>query len=270
MNLSEIQAAHQKERQKDDLQHLDNGFYEQVSVYLEDLYAERDRVAEQASDPFSSDEVQRLTDTIETVEETVEAMYERRTGKIVKKASFAAAGMAVDPDGTTKEERQLFESLVEELESNRGTVLSVLEGEHLDEEDEPVSQSMSGETQATAQGGSPVKASTDGGAATVDTGGGDNGLLTDAMNSGESPASSTSVGADSGGSAAQADESASDEGVGEGEPDVPRQTVHITTDVGEIFGVDEREYDLREDDIVTLPDANAEVLLEKGAAEALD
>ncbi|WP_440989746.1 hypothetical protein [Haloarchaeobius baliensis] len=52
--------------------------------------------------------------------------------------------------------------------------------------------------------------------------------------------------------------------------DVERTTVRITDDVGEIFGVDQREYSLGTDDVVTLPTANAEPLLDREAAERLD
>jgi DNA replication factor GINS len=51
---------------------------------------------------------------------------------------------------------------------------------------------------------------------------------------------------------------------------VERTTVRITADVGEIFGVDEREYHLETDQIVTLPAANAEPLLERDAAERVE
>ncbi|MGZ0746431.1 DNA replication complex subunit Gins51 [Haloparvum sp. AD34] len=49
-----------------------------------------------------------------------------------------------------------------------------------------------------------------------------------------------------------------------------RTTVRITADVGDIFGVDEREYDLASEDVVTLPEANAEALLQRDAAERLE
>ncbi|MFD1645732.1 hypothetical protein [Haloarchaeobius litoreus] len=52
--------------------------------------------------------------------------------------------------------------------------------------------------------------------------------------------------------------------------DVERTTVRITDEVGEIFGVDQREYSLDADDVVTLPTANAEPLLDREAAEKLD
>jgi DNA replication factor GINS len=51
---------------------------------------------------------------------------------------------------------------------------------------------------------------------------------------------------------------------------VDRSTVKITADVGEIFGVDERAYDLTEDDVVTLPEPNAGPLVDRDAAERLD
>jgi DNA replication factor GINS len=50
---------------------------------------------------------------------------------------------------------------------------------------------------------------------------------------------------------------------------IDRETVRVTEDVGDIFGVDEREYDLSEDDVVRLPAANAGPLIERGAAERL-
>ncbi|MFB6268869.1 MAG: hypothetical protein ABEH83_02935 [Halobacterium sp.] len=52
--------------------------------------------------------------------------------------------------------------------------------------------------------------------------------------------------------------------------DVARTTVRVTDDVGEIFGMDEREYTLEAEDVVTLPEENAKPLVEKGAAEELD
>jgi DNA replication factor GINS len=52
-------------------------------------------------------------------------------------------------------------------------------------------------------------------------------------------------------------------------PGLPRTTVRITTDVGEIVGADDRDYELGTEDVVTLPEPNADVLVEKDAAERL-
>ncbi|MFO7834381.1 MAG: hypothetical protein R6V31_10110 [Halohasta sp.] len=52
--------------------------------------------------------------------------------------------------------------------------------------------------------------------------------------------------------------------------DEDRTTLRITKHVGEIFCVDGREYTLRSEDVVTLPTANAEPLVDRDAAMRLD
>jgi len=87
----ELRSAQAKERRKDSLQHLRDSFYDDVAAYVADLRAARDRRAEQVAKPFSDDDVRRMSDEVETAEEVAEALYERRVGKVVKLASFAAA-----------------------------------------------------------------------------------------------------------------------------------------------------------------------------------
>ncbi|ELZ09764.1 hypothetical protein C478_16332 [Natrinema thermotolerans DSM 11552] len=128
MNLDELRSVQSKERQKDSLQNLRPSFYQEVGEYIADLEAERDRAAEASEDPFSSPEVRRLSDEIETAKDVVEAIYERRMGKLVKQASLAAAGMAADDEGLTAEEADLFDDLVDRIGSNKSRVLDVLEG----------------------------------------------------------------------------------------------------------------------------------------------
>ena len=53
-------------------------------------------------------------------------------------------------------------------------------------------------------------------------------------------------------------------------PAIPRTTVRITAEVGEVVGADDRDYDLSPADVVTLPAPNAEVLLDNEAAERLE
>jgi DNA replication factor GINS len=55
-----------------------------------------------------------------------------------------------------------------------------------------------------------------------------------------------------------------------GATQLERTTVRITRDVGSILGVDEREYDLEREDVVTLPATNADPLVERDAAERLE
>jgi len=149
MNLGDLQSTRSKERQKDSLQHLREEFYAEVGAFVEELRTERERAAAAADDPFDAPEVRRLTDDIGTAENTVEAIYERRVGKLVKLASLDAAGMPADEDGLTAEERELFGTLVDAIESNRAHVLDdVLAGEG----DDAATDDPAGEEASSASG----------------------------------------------------------------------------------------------------------------------
>ena len=129
MNLDELRSVQSKERRKDSLQQLRDSFYQDVAAYIQDLRAERDRRAEQVDNPFSDDEVRRLSDKLDTAEEVAEALYERRVGKVVKLASFAAADMSASEEGMTTEEQALFDDLVDRIKQNKASELDVLAGE---------------------------------------------------------------------------------------------------------------------------------------------
>ena len=129
MNLDELQSVRDRERQTDKLQQLRESFYADAGSFIQQLRDERDRAAERADDPFDAPEVSQLSDEIDTAEQTVEAIYEKRVGKIVKAASFAAADLPAEVDGMTAEEQTLFENLVDEITGNREHVLAVLAGE---------------------------------------------------------------------------------------------------------------------------------------------
>ena len=130
MDLDELRSAQSRERQASQLQHLRDGFYEEAASFIRSLRTERERAAENSAYdfPYDDPEVKRLTDEIGTAEEVVESLYERRVGKVVKMASFDAAGMAVDADGLTAEESDLFARLVGDIEANRSRVLDALAG----------------------------------------------------------------------------------------------------------------------------------------------
>jgi DNA replication factor GINS len=327
MNLDELQSVQARERQSSDLQHLRSSFYREVGEFIEELNDERARVVESADDPFSEPEVRRLTDDIETAESTVEAIYERRVGKVVKKASIAAAGMPVEEDGLTSEEAALFETLVTRIEQNRETVLSVLDGggttvscsidegsesasaPPTDDGPDPAETEPSASTDGIPAANASPDATDDGVAAADLMGGADSdtgeaapdsdlptasadrspsaGSEADASPTETAPAESApdaaddrtaptpeppaDVGADDP-TAAQAGDSRPDTDSTpptETVPGLPRTTVRITADVGEIVGADDRDYDLGTEDVVTLPEPNADVLVEKNAAERL-
>ena len=340
MNLDELQSVQARERQSSDLQHLRSSFYREVGEYIQSLSEERDALVERVDDPFSSSEVRQLSDDIETAEKTVEAIYERRVGKVVKKASIAAAGMPVDDDGLTEEEETLFEDLVARIERNRDTVLSVLDGETPDlsgsvdtgmdapsdtapspaenqappadetagagtdpaspddadgvsaadlmgsgpDEDstsnddpaagtDPSPDVPSDDPLAADEGGSttevPPEAGPPGGTGSNEDASerddpGSASPEVDGPSDGADPSKSTgSTESDAG---RQQDPTSSDRDI----PGIPRTTVRITADVGEVVGADDRDYDLGPEDVVTLPEPNADVLVEKDAAERLE
>ncbi|MFB6105893.1 MAG: hypothetical protein ABEJ70_02875 [Halobacteriaceae archaeon] len=290
MDLDELRGVQDTERRTDSLQSLREEFYTDVADYVAALKAERDDAAERADDPFSSPEVSRLTDEIETAEHVAESLYERRMGKLVKQASFAAAGMGGDPDGLTAEERTLYEDLVDRIEENKARVLDVLSGEGR-------AAAPSGETPDAAGGGpgrgdapdateappepaTPPDAASDPTPADA-TGEPDRPRAVDAadlMGPAGSAAGEDEAAADREEAAEDRPERTTD---GSGDPsvatdtptdadDAARTTVQVTADVGEIVGVDERVYTLETDDVVRLPEANARPLLERGAATELE
>jgi len=305
MNLDELRSVQSKERQKDSLQHLRDSFYADVGQYVADLKAQRDLAAEEADDPFSDPEVGRLTDEIETAEEVVESVYERRMGKIVKRASIAAAGMRSDEEGLTTEEKELYADIVDRIEANKATVLDTLAGEGAGEstaesptETEPTN-SADGVAAADLMGdGTEAAESTaDGGADAASEPTADDSVPDpiaeaerrratddDADTAAETPTPppEAEAGTDEApGDVAADDRSPVDAERGSattdgGEPAGPdasnadRSTVRITEDVGQILGVDEREYDLVAEDVVSLPEQNVDPLIQQDAAERLD
>lgn len=315
MNLDELQSVQARERQSSDLQHLRPSFYREVGEFISGLNEERARIVEAAEDPFSEPEVRRITDDIETAESTVEAIYERRVGKVVKKASIAAAGMPVEDDGLTTEESALFEDLVSRIESNRETVLSALDGEaptvscSIDESTEAPDGAVSADgspssdpaSDAPTAGGRVDAADLMGsGEGTTDVGADDaTPQSPPTLSSGSGPEperASDSTGSEESSSVPEASSSGAESespptvrtDAAPSEPTetpplqsdqsptgadgsgVARTTVRVTADIGEIVGADDRDYDLTADDVVTLPNPNADVLVEKNAAERLE
>ncbi|EMA38431.1 hypothetical protein [Halococcus hamelinensis] len=308
MDLGDLQSARSKERQRDSLQHLHDDFYADVGSFVAELRTERERAAAASDDPFDAPEVRRLTDDIKAAENTVEAVYERRVGKLVKLASLAAAGMPAETDGLTDEESDLFGTLVNAIESNREHVLDdVLAGDRAtggsvdvtasttEPDGDPTASGTPDTADATGavestgptEQAKPAEAtdSVDVGAEPAENGPGENepagdgiggGTATaeegvsvaDAMG-GQSPQSTTGSGETSA-AADRAPAGADDAGGETPNPDTDRTTVRITQDVGEVFGVDEQTYHLSAEDVVTLPEVNATPLVERDAAEQLD
>jgi DNA replication factor GINS len=297
MNLDELRTVRRKERQKDSLQHLRDSFYADVARYIDQLKDERQRAFESADQPFSDPEVQRLTDEIESAEEIVESIYERRVGKTVKLASFAAADMPAETEGLTEEEMDLFDDLVARIQTNRRTVLDTLAGKH--EADDGSEASTDAPAEDAVARGDPhpdEEPASAGDAASEpdpraaeaaafieeDTTAGTeedaDDVLASAMGGRSEPESEPTETGGSDDRRATPPETGPDSDTGDDASAGPesddaateRTTVRITDDVGEILGVDEREYDLEREDVIVLPTANAEPLIQNGAAERID
>ena len=300
MDLDELQSVQSRERQTDTLQQLRASFYREAGEHIEQLRARREEIAEQADDPWNDPQIAHLSDDIDTAEQTVEAIYERRVGKIVKMASLAAADMPTEDDGLTDEECRLFETLVGEIEANREHVEAILDGESPAasgaSEHTPADTPRNAEPAATDRQHTASEASDTAdkavGAADL-MGSADESALPDHQDGGaateresvpdaQSESSSTT---DSEAAASPGDstgrptpeepspapeEMASTGGETASTPDIERETIKITADVGEILGVDQRSYDLSSEDVVTLPKANADPLLDRDAAERLE
>ncbi|QSG08707.1 DNA replication complex subunit Gins51 [Halapricum desulfuricans] len=303
MDLDELQTVKSRERQTDSLQQLRDSFYTEASEYIQQLREARDRAAERADDPWNDPEVGRLSDEIETAEQTVESIHKRRVAKIVKNASLAAHGSPVDDGGLTAEEQEMFEQLVADIEANREHVLDKIAGEVPVDADPSAGQSDATTEQPGAEPspvenpGQPSPAQSGGQPSSVESGSrpphdedagrgagddasaGEQALAAaDVMNDGGS-ARASEPGPPSGSDGSAPEPAGGSETPSGGDPRptgdtdaqrVDRRTVRITADIGAILGVDQREYDLSTDDIVTLPEANAEPLLERDAAQPLD
>lgn len=217
MNLEELQAVRETERSKASLQTLRDSFYQDAAAFIQELREQRERAATETADPFDDPTVHRLSDEIASAEQTVESIYDRRIGKLVKQASFAAASMPADEEGLTTEEQELYRVLVDEIAKNRSSILSIIAGDNA---------VPPNDTRTAPAVPKPA----------VDTTSTDDEELTDRSRTN----------------------------------DVPRTTVRITEDIGEIVGIDDRTYDLQPDDIVTLPDQNAKPLLDRDVAVQIE
>jgi DNA replication factor GINS len=130
VDLDELRSVRRTERESSTLQHLRDSFYTDVADYVESRKEAYRRQMAEADDPFeASEEVEHIKDEVETAAEVAEAIYERRVGKVVKMAAFAAADMSTEEEGLTAEERDLFDDLVDRIRGNRETVLATLAGD---------------------------------------------------------------------------------------------------------------------------------------------
>jgi len=129
MNLEDLREIQIEERTRSDLQPLLDSFYTDVSKYIQDLRVERENILEGSVDAVDAKTVRRIEDEIKTAGEVVEAIYDRRVGKILKGASLTAAGLGKREGSLAGVEVELFRSLVELLQKNRIKILERISSE---------------------------------------------------------------------------------------------------------------------------------------------
>jgi len=120
--LDDLRQTQADERRSEKLQELSDTFYEDAAGYIESLREKRDA----RDDPYS-DEARRLNDELDSARQVTEAIYERRVGKVVKMASLAANGHPTSEDRMTREEREMFESIVSEIRASQERIEETLE-----------------------------------------------------------------------------------------------------------------------------------------------
>lgn len=273
MNLDKLRHVQSKERAHDSLQSLDDSFYSDVTSYLNELHAERETAADATADPFDDTRITRLTDEFTTAQHVVEAIYERRLGKLIDQAAIAATGTPTDTTALTPEEQELFETLVETLEQHKETVLTPLTAPPSETQTRPTDETGAAET-------TPMQTTEDVAAAAVISSETSSPPTSEDSQTPATPqpdqpdrpdASTTDTPTATTEATTASEQTESEEHTGRDttEP-IERQTVRITVDVGEIIGVDDRTYDLETGDVVTLPAVNATPLIEKDAAEPVE
>ncbi|MDY6764951.1 MAG: hypothetical protein SV377_04575 [Halobacteria archaeon] len=294
MDLDQLREIQTRERRRDALQELRDPFYSEVASYIQELSEKRDSL----DDPYS-EEAQQVNDQLQTARQVTEAIYEKRIGKIVKLASLSANGVSVNESGMTPEETELFDSIVDEIKRNHEFVVDpLLQGEKPRKKSEPESgeEEKTAETQTETKTQTRTKKQTSTPSTQELSRDGDDpqqkepepqDILSQSqpLKAGNPNQESDRVqeGKGSGSlSKAEADSEVKlkagqhhDEGnpvsaQGNNATQDGYTTVRVLDDLPEFMGTDGRSYSLSKEDVVVLPEKNANVLCEKEAAVKID
>ena len=121
-----------REKNREELQKLDNTFFEDVVNYLKEKKAALDKPKD---DLFAAEERRKADVQFENIKKILKEFYERREKKIISMAldmsrmSMGALNSEIiDTSAMLKEEKELFDCLVEILNDNRkGILYNILE-----------------------------------------------------------------------------------------------------------------------------------------------
>ncbi len=96
MDIEQLRIAQQKEKKSRKLQDLEDSFYPKARA---------------------------LAKQNQSARKLLEKIYEKRIGKIIKLASLSANGSNTSTSEMTKEEKQIYRNIVEQLEKSRKKIL---------------------------------------------------------------------------------------------------------------------------------------------------
>ncbi len=117
-----------REKNREELQKLDNTFYIDVINYLKDKF---DLLAKPQKDLFSITEKEKITRELRNIQKILRELYERREKKIISMALNKSRTNSdlIDTNNLLKEEFFFFNSLTNTLDVFRkGVILNILDG----------------------------------------------------------------------------------------------------------------------------------------------
>jgi len=116
-----------REKNREELQELDGGFFEDVKDYLK----EKKAMIKDDNELFSADNSENIKKQIENAKKIIKELYEKREKKIADLAIYKSRTRSdlVDSSRFLEKEKQLFDMLVELFTKYRKDVLiSILNG----------------------------------------------------------------------------------------------------------------------------------------------
>ncbi|MFC1800688.1 hypothetical protein ACFLYT_01395, partial [Nanoarchaeota archaeon] len=112
-----------RERDRDEIQKLQNSFFNDVIEYLKEKQIILDKSGEEM---FDDEEKESTRKQVESIRKILKELYTRREKKIINMAINKSITQSniIDSSALLKEERSMFESLVETLNRYRSDVLN--------------------------------------------------------------------------------------------------------------------------------------------------
>ena len=134
VSFGRITRIYREETSKNTLTKLEADFYDKLNDYYKDLKSRVDK--EISKDPHASKAV-LLQDEFRKVKQKRDQIYRARERKIVLMASAKVGGTEVDTKVLTKDERILFNKLVDNLEAARQDIFSDVNAPAVKEKPKP-------------------------------------------------------------------------------------------------------------------------------------